>query len=260
MRNEHRENLEIDLQKLLLAYLRKWWLIVAAAVVAGLLALYVTANFITPMYEAEVTVYVNNIRSDQQVEYISNTNLATSQRLVNTYIAIIESGTLLEKVAEESGLEVTVKDIHKAMKAEQVDDTELFTVTITLPDPEQAAQLANTLAEVAPSEIGEIVEGSSTKIIDYAKVPEAPSSPNKGRSTVLGALVGIVVAVLYVTLRFLLDVRIKDEEDLTALFNLPVLSQIPTFVPDGTTRKGSYGYGNETKTGRNKNWKGGGAE
>lgn len=260
MRNEHRENLEIDLQKLLLAYLRKWWLIVAAAVVAGLLALYVTANFITPMYKAEVTVYVNNARSDEQVEYISNTNLATSQRLVNTYIAIIESDTVLEKVAESSGLNVTAEQIRKVMRAEQVDATELFTVTITLSNPELAAQLANALAEVAPGEIGDIVEGSSTKIIDYAKVPETPSSPNKGRNTVLGALAGIVVAVLYVTLRFLLDVRIKDEEDLTALFNLPVLSQIPTFVPDGTMRKGSYGYANDEAAGRKKNWKGGGAE
>lgn len=260
MRTEHRENLEIDLQKLLLAYLRKWWLILAAAVVAGLLTLYVTANFITPMYEAEVTVYVNNIRSDQKVEYVSSSDLATSQRLVNTYIAILESNTVLEKVVEESGLDVTVEEILKAMKSEQVNDTEVFTVTITLPDPEMAARLANTLAEVAPGEIGDIVEGSSTKIIDYAKVPDLPASPSKGRSTVLGFLVGAVLAALYVTLRFLLDVRIKDEEDLTVLFNLPVLSQIPTFVPDGTKRKGSYGYGGETTSGHNKNWKGGGAE
>lgn len=260
MRNEHRENLEIDLQKLLLAYLRKWWLIVVAAVVAGLLTLYVTANFITPMYEAEVTVYVNNIRSDQKVEYVSSSDLATSQRLVNTYIAILESNTVLEKVVEESGLDVTVEEILKAMESEQVNDTEVFTVTITLPDPEMAARLANTLAEVAPGEIGDIVEGSSTKIIDYAKVPDLPASPSKGRSTVLGFLVGAVLAALYVTLRFLLDVRIKDEEDLTVLFNLPVLSQIPTFVPDGTKRKGSYGYGGETTSGHNKNWKGGGAE
>lgn len=252
MRNERRENMEIDLQKLLLAYLRKWWLILAAAVVAGLLTLYVTANFITPMYKAEVKVYVNNARSDQQVDYVSSTNLATSQRLVNTYIAIIESDTVLEKVAKASGLDVTAGQIRKIMEAKQVDDTELFTVTITLSDPELAAQLANALAEVAPSEIGEIVEGSSTKIIDYAKVPVTPASPSKGRNTVLGFLVGAVVAVLYVTLRFLLDVRIKDEEDLTSLFNLPVLSQIPTFVPDGTKRRGSYGYDEAKTTERNK--------
>ena len=104
------------------------------------------------------------------------------------------------------------------------------------------------------------MEGSSTKIIDYAKVPEEPSSPSRAKNTVLGFLVGAVAAVLFVTLRFLLDVRVKDEEDLTSLFNLPVLAQIPTFVPDGTKRRGSYGYGGGETAEHNKTWKGGNAE
>ena len=250
MKNERRENLEIDLQKLLLAYLQKWWLIAAAALVVGLVTLYVTANFITPKYEADVTVYVNNIRSGQDVDTITSTNLTTSQKLVNTYINIIQSDTVLEKVAEASGMDITADDIREIMAAEQVDTTELFTVTITHPDPVKAAQLANAVAEVAPGEIGGFVEGSSTKIIDYAKVPEAPASPSKVKNTVLGVLVGGIVAALYVTLRFLLDVRIKDEEDLITLFNLPVLSQIPAFLPEGSKRRNGYGgYGNEAEKG-----------
>ena len=38
---------------------------------------------------------------------------------------------------------------------------------------------------------------------------------------------------------FLLDVRIKDEEELTALFDLPVLGQIPEFV--SASKAPSYG-------------------
>lgn len=242
MMNEKRDGLEIDLQKLLLAYLRKWWLILACTVLAGAIALYVTAKFITPLYQAEVTVYVNNLKSGQEVEYVSSSNLSTSQRLVNTYITIIRSDTVLEKVAEASDLNVTAGQIRSVMSAAQVDDTELFTVTITHSNPEVAAQLANAVAEVAPAEIEEFVEGSSTKIIDYAKVPVNPSSPNHSRNTVLGALVGCVVALLYVTLRFLLDVRIKDEEDLNMLFDLPVLAQIPAFAPEGSKRRSAYGY------------------
>lgn len=241
MMNEHRDGLEIDLQKLLLAYLRKWWLILICTAVAGLITLIYTVNFITPLYKSSVSVYVNNARADQQIEYISNTNLATAQKLVNTYINIIRSDRVLAKVADASELDVTADEIRKIMSAEQVDTTELFTVTITHADPEKAAQIANAVAEVAPGEIGEIVEGSSTKIIDYAKVPEKPSSPSKAKNTVLGALVGGVLAVLYVTLVFLMDVRIKDEEDLVALFGLPVLSQIPAFTTDNTKRRNGYG-------------------
>ena len=244
--NEKRDAMEIDLQKLLFAYLHKWWLIVVCAVVVGLASLLITANLITPTYRANVTVYVNNSRADQQIDYISSGNLSTSQRLVNTYITIIESDTVLEEVAKASGLNVTAAQIRRAMSAQQVDDTEVFTVTITHAEPTIAAQLANAIAEVAPDKIGEFVEGSSTKIIDYAKVPVNPSSPNRSRNAVLGALAGAVLAVLYVTLHFLLDVRIKDEEDLNMLFDLPVLAQIPAFATEGSKRRGygnhRYGY------------------
>jgi len=241
MINENRDGLEIDLQKLLLAYLNKWWLIAVCTVVTAAMALFITQSFITPLYKADVRIYVNNGRSDQYVEYITSSNLATAQRLVSTYINIIESDTVLEKVAEASGMDVTPGEIRNMMSASQVDGTELFDVVITHEDPELAAQLANAIAEVAPAEIGEIVEGSSTKIIDYAKVPMKPSSPNIPRNAVLGALMGCVAALVYLTLRFLLDVRIKDEEDLNMLFDVPVLAQIPAFVPEGGKRYSGYG-------------------
>ena len=258
MNNEKRDGLEIDLQKLLLAYLSKWWIIVAATALAGLMALYITANFITPTYQASVLVYVNNARSDQQVDYISSSNLATAQRLVNTYVNIIKSDSVLEKVAEESGLSASAAQLRKVMSASQVDDTELFRVTITHEDPAMAAKIANAVAEVAPAEIGNIVEGSSTKIIDYAKVPVNPASPNLNRNAVLGALVGCMLALLYLTIRFLLAVRIKDEEDLTMLFDLPVLAQIPAFAASNSKRSGysteknGYGYHSVTEKGGKK--------
>ena len=49
-------------------------------------------------------------------------------------------------------------------------------------------------------------------------------------------MVGGAVAALYVTLRFLLDVRVKDEEDLLSMFDLPVLAQIPVFTANNKNR------------------------
>ena len=240
MINENRDGLEIDLRKLLLTYLSNWWLIAVCTGVAALAALYITLNFITPMYKADVRIYVNNARGDHYVEYITSSNLATAQRLVNTYINIIESDTVLEKVAEASGMKLSPSQIRKMMSASQVDDTELFDVVITHEDPALAAHLANAIAEVAPAEIGNFVEGSSAKVIDYAKQPAKPSSPSISRNTVLGGMLGCVAALMYLTLQFLLDVRIKDEEDLNMLFDVPVLGQIPAFLPEGSKRSSGY--------------------
>lgn len=244
MTNERKEGLEIDLQKLLIACLRRWWVIVLCALVGVGGALYYTRHHITPMYTAGVTIYVNNARADQQINYVSSTNLATAQRLVSTYIEIIYSDTVLEKVAQEAGPNVSARSIGLAMSARQKGETELFDVYITHSDPAWAQLVANSVAEVAPGEIERFVEGSSAKIVDYAKLPTVPSSPNEFTNMILGGLIGFVLALVYILLRFLMDVRIKEEEELAALFDIPVLGQIPAFVVGNKKRRrgASGGY------------------
>ncbi len=97
------------------------------------------------------------------------------------------------------------------------------------------------MAEIAPAQIGEFVEGSSTKIIDYAKVPKNAFSPNVRRNTLVGGVIGVVIALVYLTIFFLLDVRIKEEADLTAIADYPVLGQIPDFT-QLSSHSGRYGY------------------
>ena len=62
------EVMEIDLQKLLMAYLRKWWLILLCGLVVAGGALLYTVKFITPLYQANVSVYVNNSSNNQPVD------------------------------------------------------------------------------------------------------------------------------------------------------------------------------------------------
>ena len=232
--------MEIDLRKLFLAYLHKWWVILLCAVVVGVGALFYTMKLVTPLYQANITVYVNNVRSGERIDYISGSNLQASQQLVNTYSNIIKSDTVLSKVAEEAGVDYTPDEMRKILTTKQVGETEMFNVYIVHPDPAEAAHIANAVATVAPAEIEGFVEGSSAKIIDYAKVPDKRFSPSYSRSAVLGAAVGGILALAYVTIRCLLDVRIKEEEDLTALFALPVLGQIPSFDDAAPGKRSAY--------------------
>ena len=134
-------------------------------------------------------------------------------------------------------MNTSAAQIRSVMSTSQVGDTELFKVHITHPKPEMAAKIANAIAEVAPGEIESFVEGSSTKIIDYAKVPKTPSSPNVSKNCTFGGILGCALALAYLTLRVLLDVKIREELQLTAMFDIPVLGQIPAFVADSGKRR-----------------------
>lgn len=230
---------EINLKELFMALMKKWWLIVICAVLAGILAFVYTDHFVTPMYQAKVTFYVNNTRSTTTTAGITSSDLATSQRLVLTYVNILKSDTILEKVAGAVDGNVTANQIRGMITAEALDETEVFVVKISHANPYTAANIANAIAEVAPADLEKIIDGSSTKIVDYAKVPTAPYSPNKTRNTIVGVALGAAAAVAFVILQVLLDVRVKTEEDLVRLSSAPVLGVIPDLVAE---QKEGYGY------------------
>lgn len=248
---------DINLSEIVTALIRKAWLIVVCAVVAGSLAFAYTANFVTPLYRSSVKIYVNNRQqtSTSQSTGVSATDLATSQRLVNTYITILSSDTVLQEVSnsirEGYDLRLSPASIRSMMSASALGETEVFQVFISNANAEYAAIIANAIAEVAPEQIAYFVEGSSTKIVDYAKVSGAPYTPNKTNNTALGMVVGAVLAVCFIVLQTLLDVRIKNEEDLAAISDAPVLGLIPDLAMEV---KGEYGYkGYTSKEGNKEN-------
>ncbi len=238
--NERMGGIDIDLQGLLLAYLRKWWIILICLVLGALIAFGITYQFVTPLYQARISIYVNNNKSSEDKEYLSSADLSASQRLVNTYVSIAKSERVLEKISENLNGEYTVKWLDRAISASQLNDTEIFCIYVLHEDPAEAARIANTAAEVAPMEIAQIIEGTSAQVVDTAKVPTSRYSPSYERMALLGGAFGVLFAVVFLTIHYLSDTRIKDENDLTSLYPLPVLGRIPKF--DLAFSEGSYGY------------------
>ena len=90
-----------------------------------------------------------------------------------------------------------------------------------------------------PDAIGDIIKGSSAAIVSKARRPGAPYTPNVRQNATYGVLLGVLMAVAYVVLRVLMDVRVKGEEDLAMISDAPVLGVIPNFDSE---EKESYGY------------------
>lgn len=220
------ETVEIDLREVFKILLKRAWIIALCAIIVATSVLAYTINFVTPQYKANVTIYVNN-NSSKENAYISSNDLAVALRLVSTYVNIIQSNTVLEKVIAEAGLVLTTDQVRNMISAEVVGETEMFKVTVTTPNPQMSADLANAIAAVAPDEIAAIIEGSSAKIIDYARVPTARSSPSYTTNAIIGALVGAALAIAVILIHNLLDMRVRNEEELARIGSVPVLGVIP---------------------------------
>ena len=237
--NDRKEEPTIDLRRLIVYYLRNWLALISSGIVIALLAFLVTRFAITPQYKASVTIYVNNTSSTQGIESITGTSLTAAQQLVNTYVNIIKSDTVLDEVIQKGNLSGTSEDIRRIMTAKQVDNTEMFVVSVSHPEAKTAAHIANTIAAVAPDRISGFVKGSSTEIIDYAKIPAIPYTPSYSKNIVMGALLGCILMGAYLTIRYLFDMRIKTEEDIANYLQIPVLGVIPEHE-EGAKKKGHY--------------------
>ena len=237
---ENHQEFEIDIQKLLIAYWRRLWLILLMAVIVAGAAWVYTVSFVTPMYRASTTLYVSNTKSQEGMESVSGGNLSTAQQLINTYIGILKSDRVLNQVAAELDNRYTADELRSMMSASKQGETEIFAIYVVNADPEAAADIANAMADITCVEIVDLVKGSSAHILDVAKVPATQDSPDEKANILKGALIGAAAAIAYVTLIFLLDFRIKDESDLIALAEYPVIGQIPDFNTVDHVRAGYY--------------------
>ena len=241
----------IDLLELLSLYVKRIWIIILSAILAGSAAFGYTYFFVTPQYQSSALFYVNNnsVSLGGSAFTFSASEISAAQSLVDTYIVILTSIPTIEEVIEEADVDYTYSQLVNMITASAVNSTEIFRATVTDSDPYEAELIANTIATVLPERIAEVVKGSDVSIVQHAVVASRRSSPNYSRNTMLGAFLGILMSVAILTINFYYDEYIRSEDYLTATYpEYPLLGVLPDATSSGKKGRGYYraarrGYG-----------------
>lgn len=235
---------EIDIKRLVTELLYKCWIIILAAMVFAIGGYAYAKTKLVPRYTASVSLYVNNYDSDMNGEKskVNNADLYTSQALVQTYLTFLTTDRVLDEVALKLEERYTVSQLRGMIGASVMNDTEIFNVSITSTNPEESAKIANIVAEMAPSVITEYVEGSSVKVVDYAKVPTTRSFPVYRKYVMMGFIAGGGLAAIIIVLMVLFNSKVTTEEEIEKMFTAPVIGKIPNFEQTHTQHH-SYKYG-----------------
>ena len=198
--------------------------------------------FASPQYEANALFYVNNSTlSLSSAVRISTGELNAASDLVDTYVAILQSRANMELVIDKSGVGYTYEQLRKMVSAKAVNSTGLFQVTVRSHNPEEARTLANTIAQILPEKISDIVSNSSVEVVDYAVTPHTRVSPSYLKYSLAGMLVGMLISGGLVLLASFMDNEIHDEDYLIQNYNAPVLATIPDLLAKTPKKYGYYG-------------------
>ncbi|CAN5595803.1 hypothetical protein BH09CHL1_BH09CHL1_11340 [soil metagenome] len=135
--------MDLSLSQLIKIARRWWWLIILAPLIGGGSA-YLSADRQTPLYSASVTIRVSPPQTQNSVDLSA---LNGAQRLAETYRQLIRTREMLSPLLDQLGLPYSVGQLQSKVSTSSIANTQLIRISVSDPSPEQAASLANAIAE-----------------------------------------------------------------------------------------------------------------
>lgn len=221
---EEDSEIEIDLLELFYYYRTKWIPIVVMLLVGMILAGGITKYLITPKYEAQSKLYVVSASNDSVVD-LADLNIGTA--LSKDYEQLLYIRPILNEIIEEKKLPYTYEEFTDMITVSSVDETRILTITVESTDPKEAQEVANAMADKAVAYLPKLMETDAPNIAERAIYPEFPSSPNLLKNVLIGGAAGLLLALAFFTVVFLMDDTLQSAEEVEKAFGVMPLTVIP---------------------------------
>lgn len=214
-----------------LRILRRTWRLALTFVVVGAMAA-LAATWTTPkLYQASVRVFVatsTTIGAGQ----LAQGNMFTQLR-VQSYISIAQSPAVTGPVLRKLQLPLTDAQLASQITADAPQNQVLINLHVIDTNPVEAATIANAVANQFDEAVAHTeqldTQGKPVvklSVIQPATVPTVAIEP-RGMVNLLGGIVlGLLVGIGVITVREVLDNRVKGPRDFDAL-GIPILGYVP---------------------------------
>ncbi|MBP3951528.1 YveK family protein [Bacillus suaedae] len=206
------EGKEIEIKKMIIVLKKYFWVITVFTILttsAGLIYNYLSKP--TPLYEASSRIIIHE-----------------STDLINTLKVVIKEPPILEAVINDLSLNQSVESLSSQIRVESVENSRIVKLTVSHPNPEEAALIANTLANVYKREIATILNFNNVDLFAEAIVKDGqqPINPQTNRIVFISFMFGLIVGIGFVFLLDSLDNRLKTVRDIERLLEAPVLGTV----------------------------------
>jgi polysaccharide chain length determinant protein (PEP-CTERM system associated) len=145
---------------------------------------------------------------------------------------------LARKHAQEEQLQQTIADTQAKVDAVPTRQAELTELTRDYSTLQQT--YTNLLAKREDSKMAANLErnqvGEQFKVLDPARIPERPYSPDLLRLNAVGVMGGLMIGLVFAGLLEYRDGTFRSEDDIVRVLNLPVLAQVPVVNSPGERR------------------------
>ena len=221
---------EIDLVELFYLLWGHAWQIILCLILGAGLALGYTKLLVTPLYQATSSIYIVSASNNSVVNL---TDLQIGAQLTADYQELILSRPLLEDVIENleltngEGEPMSTAALSRMITITNTDDTRILKVTVTSPDPQESADIANELIDQACIYLPQIMETEEPNLVEEAIPPTQKSSPSTAKNVMLGGLLGACLACGVLVVRYLMNDTFVTPDDVVKYLGVQPLAVIP---------------------------------
>lgn len=218
------EEMEIDLLELFYRLLENAKYIIACALIGALIMGVYSFVLVRPTYEATSMLYVLS-SSDSAINL---SDLQIGSYLTNDYQEVFETWEVREMVIRNLGLPYDKDELADMITISNPNDTRVLHITVESKSPQEAQAIANELATVARNYISEVMETDAPSVFSQALLPKEPVAPRKKLNVAIGFMIGAMIMVAVVTVRFIMDDKIKTADDIRRYTDMATLAIVPT--------------------------------
>jgi tyrosine-protein kinase len=219
----------VELSEYLDILRRRWLGVLIIALTA--LALASTVTLAMPKKYTATTQLFVAVAGESATDLAQGSNFAEKQ--MSSYAEVATSPLVLAPVIEQLGLRTTPKDLAESVEATVSVGRVILEISATDLDPARAAQIANAVGQELRKAAGDLsppkLDGTKpvqATTIAAAQVPDKASSPKILQNLGIGLIVGLLVGLGVAVLRHILDTKVRNENDVRALTDSPILGVV----------------------------------
>lgn len=191
--------------------------------IAGVITFFV----ITPKYSSQAQLVVTLPQKENTNVNDVNSNL----QMINTYKDFIVSDLVLNQVEDrlKSDYRMSMKpdEIKRSISVTQNQNSQMFSIIAKSPKASEAANIANTVANIFKENAKDVLNVDRITIISNAVVDTTPVSPNHKLFLLAGLILGLIIGVAFAIIAELMDRTVKDSQFIVEELGFTILGTVP---------------------------------
>lgn len=224
-------------------------MIIVAAIIVGMVFIYNSVTF-EPKYKSTATLYI--LRQNERADYNEvKDDFSLALNVVNDCTYLLKSHAVLDDVIEELSLDVDYETLSASISTNNPENTRILEVIVTSDSPDQSKIIVDCVCDIGSQKIKEAMGFNQVNLYEKGTLETEPYNKMGLLAYVIIAIISIALVYVVFLIAFLLDDRIRTDEDIENYLGLSILGDIPNAY-DNSKKKYGYYKGTFSEQGLNR--------